>query len=45
MVHSALTVSGPAKRKTPTKKVGVLFRAGEEIRTPDVNLGKVALYH
>ena len=33
------------KKGTPTFPVSVPSRAGEEIRTPDVQLGKLAFYH
>jgi hypothetical protein len=35
----------PNKKSTFTVLVSVPLRAGEEIRTPDVQLGKLAFYH
>jgi hypothetical protein len=35
----------PNKKGTITLPVSVPLRAGEEIRTPDVQLGKLAFYH
>ena len=35
----------PNKKGTFTQKVSVPLRAGEGIRTPDVQLGKLAFYH
>ena len=33
------------KRQSPSDEAWRLFRAGDGIRTRDINLGKVALYH
>ena len=40
-----VTSSGDKKKEPLTITVSDSLRAGEEIRTPDVQLGKLAFYH
>ena len=45
-VRTKVLISSPATKKNPRGGVGPFFEngAGDEIRTHDINLGKVALY-
>jgi hypothetical protein len=44
-VRIAASAGRPKKKSTLTLPVNVPERAGEGIRTPDVQLGKLAFYH
>jgi hypothetical protein len=41
----AVGANSANEKSTLTRAVNVPLRAGEEIRTPDVQLGKLAFYH